>query len=171
MRVAEALEQLLECAEEALDPPTCRQFINPGGNAPFDSCETITADDITYNGQVWVGHTGSQAGWPFPLGEPLTCETPWAETIEVGVVRCAMGKLTDQGTPPAPADVTADAEQQEADRLALKAAILCCLNIDHKDLIIVGWAPVEPQGGCVGGLWTIQIRDGGCACDGTWPPS
>jgi hypothetical protein len=164
MRVLDALEQLLECAEELLDPPTCRQFINPGGVAPFDVCSTSTSDGITYNGQVWTGHVSSQQGWPITTGLPLDCIDNFAETIQVGVVRCAQGKLTNKGQPPAAALVTADAEQQELDRLALRNAILCCLGLEGKDLIIVDWNPVEPEGGCVGGIWTITIRDGGCDC-------
>lgn len=170
MRPLDVLDQLLECAEDLLDPPTCRQFINPGGVAPFDSCERTGSGDSIVDGQVWVGHISSQAGWPTPLGLPMDCATAWTETYQLGVVRCAQGKLQGNGQPPNPTDVTADAEQQELDRLALQTAFMCCLGIDLTDLIVVDWSPVEPQGGCVGGQWTIQIRDGGCPCYG-WPES
>lgn len=164
MRVAEALSSLLECASQALETPVCREFENPGPNAPHDNCQQ--GDDGT-DGQLWVANIDTQPGWPAPTGEPTTCATPWSETIEVGIVRCAISKLTDDGQPPDADDVTADAQQQQTDKLALKRAILCCMPLEGKDMIVVGWEAIEPQGGCVGGIWTIIIRDAGCDCS-TW---
>lgn len=164
MRVVEVLTQLLDCASEAIDPPACRVFINPGGVAPFDNCSV--SDDGLSNGQVWVGHTGSQAGWPGITAEALTCATMWFETYEVGVVRCAQGVIEDDGSSPDPDLVTADAQQQEEDRLALRRAIMCCLAVEGRDIVMTdGWEPVEPEGGCVGGTWSFAIRDSGCGCD------
>ena len=37
-------------------------------------------------------------------------------------------------------------------------------NVDGMDLIVEGWEAIEPQGGCVGGVWTVVIRDAGCDC-------
>lgn len=167
MQVADALTDLLECAQISLDPPVCRVFKYPGDGAPHDVCST-TPDGA--DGQLWVGHVNDVPGWPGGTGEPTTCATPFAATIEIGIVRCAKGKLKDNGKLPPAEDVTADAEQQDADRLAIRNAILCCLDIDSKDLIIEGWTPITPQGGCVGGVWTITIRDSGCDC-GSWDQS
>ena len=144
-----------------MDPPVCRSFKNPGEDAPHDVCESSRDGS---DGQLWIAHLGSQPGWPQQDIEPTTCKTAWMEQIEVGVVRCAKSKLQDDGTPPTPEAVTEDAEQQEEDRLALRNAILCCSVIDGKDLIMVGWEPIEPLGGCVGGIWTFFIRDAGCDC-------
>lgn len=162
MRVVDVLENLLTCAEEAIDPPVCRAFKNPGPNAPHDVCETGPNGT---DGQLWVAHLTSQPGWPAPTGEPTTCATPFGEQFEMGVTRCAQGKLTDDGGPPDEDLVTADADQQEADRLALRNALLCCLGVEGKDLIIETWEATEPLGGCVGGVWTFTIRDAGCTCD------
>lgn len=161
MLLADAIDSILECALEAIDPPVCRSFKNPGENAPYDSCETSPDGG---DGQLWIAHLGSQPGWPQQDIEPTTCATAWAEQIEVGIVRCAQSKIRDDGTPPAPDLVTADAEQQEDDRLAIRNAILCCSIVEGRDLIVVGWEPIEPQGGCVGGTWTMFIRDAGCSC-------
>lgn len=160
MRVADALDELLECAIAQLETPVCRSFVHPGDDAPHDACEAINGTD----GQLWVAHLRSDSGWPTPTGEPHTCATAWAERIEVGIVRCARGKIQDNGDAPSTEDITADAQQQEEDRLALRAAILCCLPTEGKDIVIEGWDPISPQGGCVGGIWTIIVRDSGCDC-------
>jgi hypothetical protein len=161
MRIRDALEQLLECALDQLETPVCRSFINPGSNAPHDSCEK-TADG---DGQLWVANITSTAGWPTTTTDPIICATPFAETIELGITRCAQGKLRDVSPyVPPPEDVTADAIQQQVDKLALKNAILCCWGVSGKDLLPPIWQPIEPFGGCVGGTWTIVVRDGSCLC-------
>lgn len=160
MRVADALREILECAEEALDTPVCRAFWHPGDGAPHDVC---SATDVA-DGQLWVAHLNSSSGWPGPTGEPHVCADAWREQIEVGIVRCARGKLTDSGDAPTPEDITWDAEQQESDRLALRGAILCCVAVEGRDLIVGDWQPISPLGGCVGGIWTIFVRDSGCDC-------
>lgn len=161
MRVVEVLDGLLECAEDQINPPVCRAFINPGPNAPHDVCST---GDNGSDGQLWVAHLSSTAGWPSPTGEPITCATTWAEQYELGIVRCAKGKVNDDGSAPPAELITQDAEQQEADRIALRDAFLCCLALEGKDLLVEGWEATEPLGGCVGGIWTIYVRDAGCDC-------
>jgi hypothetical protein len=163
MRLADALDELLDCAEESLTEPVCKVFIHPGPGAPHDVCSATAHGD----GQLWIAHTGSQPGWPTPNGLPATCKTMWTETIELGIVRCARGKINDQGEPPAADLITEDSQRQDDDRVALRNAILCCFAIEGRDLLIIGWEPIPPQGGCVGGVWVIQIRDGGCDC-GVW---
>ena len=162
MRVLTALEQLLQCALDQLETPVCRSFINPGDNAPHDSCEKTSTGD----GQLWVANLTSTAGWPTFTSDPITCATPFAETIELGITRCAESKLQDTSpwVPPAES-VTADALQQQVDKLALKNAILCCWGISGKDLLPPIWNPIPPYGGCVGGVWTIILRDGTCLCE------
>jgi len=59
--------------------------------------------------------------------------------------------------------------KQHVDKLAVRYVIMCCFGIEPKDLVVEGWDPVDPQGGCVGGVWTIRIRDAGCDC-ASWTP-
>lgn len=162
MRVRAALEQLLQCAIDQLETPVCRSFINPGANAPHDSCEKTEDGD----GQLWVAHLSDTAGWPTTTANPITCAVPFAATIELGIVRCAQGKLQDVSPyVPDPDFITADALQQEDDRQALKNAFMCCWGVDGKDMLPPIWEPIEPFGGCVGGIWTIVIRDANCLCE------
>ena len=163
MRLADAIDELFECSLAAIDPPVCRSFKNPGEGAPHDNCEKNKSTGA--DGQLWVAHLGSTSGWPSPTGEPTVCSTPFSEHIEIGITRCVLSKLTDQGKPPSEELITADFEQQEADRLAIRNAMLCCAAIEGKDVIIEGWEPIDPQGGCVGGVWTLYVRDAGCDCN------
>ena len=156
----DALSSLLVCALEQLEIPVCRSFVNPGANAPHDVCESSNNG----NGQLWVANLGSTAGWPTFTSAPITCATPFADQIELGIVRCAEGVLQDVTLIPDASKVTNDAMQQQDDKMALKAAILCCWGIDGKDMLPPIWEPIEPQGGCVGGIWTVSIRDGSCVC-------
>lgn len=164
MLLADALDDLLNCALAAIDVPVCRSFKYPGSNASHDVCETSRDGG---DGQLWVAHVGSQPGWPSPTGQPTTCATVWGESIEIGIVRCAKGKVSSSGKAPDPDLITEDAEQQQADRVALRNAILCCWAVEGMDILIEGWLPIPPLGGCVGGVWTVQIRDAGCDCS-TW---
>ncbi|MCA1806657.1 MAG: hypothetical protein LC687_02165 [Actinobacteria bacterium] len=160
MLTRDALESLLECADEQLELPVCRSFVNPGSNAPHDVCSQTDYG----NGQLWVANLGTSAGWPTIAGNPITCATPFAEEIELGIIRCAESVLEDDGDIPDAAALTADAMRQQDDKMALKTALLCCWGVDGKDMLPPIWEPLEPQGGCVGGKWTVFIRDGGCVC-------
>lgn len=167
MQVAEAVTSLLECVQAGLTTPVCKAFWHPGPNAPFDVCESSDSG----NGQLWVAHGTDQPGWPAPSAEPVTCATTWSAAIEVGIVRCAQGQLGDDGSLPAADLITADAQQQDEDRLVIRNAIMCCWDVDGKDVIVEGWEAIEPQGGCVGGVWTVVIRDAGCDCASWDQPS
>ena len=161
MKVLEVLTTLRECAVEQINTPVCRIFTNPGPDAPHDSCEKHANGS---DGQMWVAHMGSTAGWPSQTGEPVNCATAWREYYEIGITRCA-AKIGDNQQAPKAEAITADAIQQEDDRLALRRALICCLTVEGRDLIIEDWTAIPPQGGCVGGVWTFYIRDAGCDCD------
>jgi hypothetical protein len=160
MRTLDALIDLLACALEQLETPVCRSFINPGPNAPHDVCES----NGEHNGQLWVANLDSVAGWPTQSTLPITCAVPYADQVEVGIVRCAQSVLEGVNLIPDAELVTADATQQQDDKDALKRAILCCWAVDGRDLLAPIWEPITPQGGCVGGIWTITIRDASCSC-------
>lgn len=165
MRVSDVLDELFNCALSLIEVPVCRSFKNPGDGAPHDYCEGKVIDGVYADGQLWVAHISSVAGWPDSDGSPITCATSFTETYELGIVRCAQGKLEDGLQIPDQDLITADAEQQEEDRLALKNAFLCCAAIDGRDILPPVWEPISPLGGCVGGTWLLSIRDGGCVCE------
>jgi hypothetical protein len=164
--ILDTLQLLLECVQEALgdEDPVCRVFINPGPDAPHDVCSTAMIDGVEVNGQLWVAHLGTTSGWPSPTGLPTTCATTFTNRAEIGIVRCVESKLTDDGDIPDAVLITNDALAQERDRQTLLNAIICCMPVQGKDLVIEEWTPIPPAGGCVGGVWTFNIRDAGCSC-------
>lgn len=166
MSTLDALRNLLACAEDQLETPVCRSFINPGDNAPHDVCDGELIDGVLHSGQLWVANTVTTAGWPAPTGNPITCATPFADVIELGIVRCQASTLTDTANIPEADTITQDAEQQLTDKDALKAAILCCWDVEGMDMADLLWEPIDPLGGCVGGTWTFIYRDASCSCPG-----
>ena len=160
------MEALLDCVHDLLgsEYPVCRTFINPGPDAPHDVCSRGMIDGVEVDGQLWVAHLTTTSGWPAPTGLPTTCATTWTNQIELGIVRCAEGKLTDQGNVPAAGLITNDAVAQERDRLILREAIMCCMPVEGRDIIVQDWLAIPPAGGCVGGVWTFFVRDAGCDC-------
>lgn len=149
----EVMNKLLDCAQTFIDP-VCRAFINPGPNAPHDVCSC----EGTGDGQLWVGNIDSLAGWPPTAAPNMNCNMFFTEQIELGIVRCAKSVLVDVDYFPTEADMFADTEQQQTDKDALKKAILCCWGVDGRDILPPIWEPIPPQGGCVGGIWTMFIR-------------
>lgn len=160
MNLINALHDLLDCVEGEIDLPICRKFVYPGLNAPHDGCQAT----LDGNGQIWAGHGDTLVGWPAPSGLPTVCTTPLNETVELGIVRCQRSIVNDDGSAPDVDLITEDAQRQEDDRLALRRAIMCCWGVEGRDMIVEGWRPVAPQGGCVGGIWTFQFRMDGCNC-------
>lgn len=150
------LTELLQCAETSLTVAPCRSFINPGPLPAFDVCED--------GGQLWVAHVQITPSWPEPSGTPNRCGTNMTARVELGVLRCAEGVLQDDGSPPLAQAITNDALQQQLDRSELLTAIECCWSVDSMDYILDLWTPIIPQGGCVGGFWSLRLRVGGCAC-------
>lgn len=156
------LQALRNCVVEKLEPKPCRSFIHPGPNAPWDVCEVN--DATGEDGQAWVAHLRTTPNWPAPTQVPQTCPHNDTAQFEVGVVRCAQGKLDDNGNPPPVEEIDADSEQQQQDRWALREAIACCFPIEGRDLLFVDWNATSPLGGCVGGMWNVLIKIGNCSC-------
>jgi hypothetical protein len=151
---ATVLQILLSCATAALDPAPARAFVAPGQMVAFDDC---------CDGQVWTRLVALEPQQASKLGATVgqgPCGQLWAVTVGVGVLRCAAG-MTDQGTPPTAAAMTADAVQMAADLNALADAIYCCLAEQlpavSRQFRLSRWDPIGPDGGCVGGEWITQM--------------
>lgn len=135
-----------------LDPPPCRVALYPGAEVAWDVCE---ATDVA-NGQLWaalqpLNNISTRAG--------KCARMVW--TAQIGITRCAAGP-DNSGNPPPVEEVTADAIQQALDADTIASLIHCCLPADdsplqlHEDVELVSWTPLTPQGGCVGGFWTVR---------------
>jgi hypothetical protein len=129
----------------------CWCGIVPGAEASWVGC---TECDSGRCGSAWVRLDGV---WPyvsFPNPEVgLTCAATMGYTVEVGVVRCM--PLNDDGSPLDTAESLDVALAGAADMQALLYAISCCFgDVLHT---VDSWVPVGPQGGCVGGYWTLSL--------------
>jgi hypothetical protein len=92
----------------------------------------------------------------FPAQEfalPSTCTTAIGFDLEVGALRCV--PVHEDGSGLEPAETLDMALTTTADMAALHHAIACCF--DPPILLLTEWAPLGPQGGCVGGAWTFQV--------------
>lgn len=134
-----------------LTPEPCRVAVYPGGEVAWDSCESLGCSSGK-DGQLWI------AAQPATVVEEGGGCRRIIWTAQIGIVRCAAGPRSD-GSPPAVADVEADAAQQAADSAAIQRALTTETLTDGWGLLgveLVSWAPLGPNGGCVGGAWTIR---------------
>lgn len=141
--------------EDCLLPCFCRVAVYPGLEVPWDSCETDSCDGC--DGQLWGALQGVT---PVPGSQGGGCEA-WVFSAQVGAVRCA-AKPGEDGSPPSVEAVQADAIAQAIDADGILHAIKCCPSrtqrVKDAGIVATTWVPLGPQGGCVGGAWTIQGR-------------
>jgi hypothetical protein len=154
--ILQLLSDLHECVCESLalngQGPTCWCGIWPGETVSWDYCGAECKNDAC--GMAWVRAGTSAPYSTFPLAElDSACEKPLFYEIEVGVLRC-LPIIEDDGSLPAAADITEAALGLAIDQMALHRAIRCC----RLGAFALGaWRPVGPQGGCVGGFWTLYV--------------
>ena len=144
------MKQILSIAQGALetDAPG-RVHLMPGASPVWDDC-------CEEGGQVWVRVINI-----VPMaGKVPTCPVlGWRATLGVGTIRCAH-VLDDDGNPPTPEEMTQDTERMTQDLANLGRALLCEAGISS----VVNWLPAGPDGGCVGGEWTVTITYDWCGC-------
>lgn len=156
--ILDSLGQILEAltTPEAsggcpLDLQPCRVSLYPGGAVAFDSCESGECGDGS-EGQLWANLQ------PFTVVGDRTCRTI-RFTAEIGITRCAP-KPTDSQPIPSVDDVAAAAWQQGIDADQILNALICCEfgdpNSGRDKLEVTGWRPIDEQGGCVGGIWSVS---------------
>jgi hypothetical protein len=153
----EALDEVLHLLTDpvsgcAIEPPPCRVSLYPGIEVAWDTCEVNAAGD---NGQLWANLLGTPT-----ITDEGPCQTvQWAG--EIGIVRCAAGpreSSSGEYIPPSVEAVTADALRQAQDADAIWRALACCESRSERvrGMVLTSWRPVGPQGGCVGGIWTVR---------------
>lgn len=164
--VHDFLDGLLTAVVDWLDTigaPVCRSFVAPGASAPWDTCCECDVGE----GQAWVLASRVFPVDPFPNQDVSAqrCKPrEYAANVTAGVLRCAH-TVDDQGVPPDPEVVTADAVKVGRDRTAVLDAIVCHVAGDEPGTFQVGdWTPLGPQGGCVGGQWTMTVAVSACRC-------
>ena len=68
------------------------------------------------------------------------------------------------GRAPRDKDLTEDALRLTQDAADLGQMLMCETNASN-----VSWAPQGPDGGCMSGEWTFDLRVSGCACPPVTP--
>jgi hypothetical protein len=144
----------------------------PGLSVPAELCCQDVVDGQTGEGHAWVRANRiypTTTRFPQPQAEPLPCTSGWAAELAMGVWRCA-AVVGDDGEPPSCEDITRDALVTLSDAAAMRAALACCftggpVGADNDRIVIAGdWAPLGPNGGCVGGALTVTVQFYDCPC-------
>lgn len=172
--VVEATAQmLLECASEALAgtdagaPPAA--YLVPGAQVAWDHCAC--------EGQLTVHVQTAYPSDNFPDQALRTQGCTTAFTVVhyvVTILRCAPGSDDEMG-PPTPAEMTAAALLDFADRAAVRQGVACCLlGLAVEDRRRPGppWVMQEQlgvgaEGGCVGS--ELHVLVGHLNCDACGP--
>jgi hypothetical protein len=154
-------EAMLDCVCTALTErgqgPTCWCGLWPGADVAWDYCGECSDD-----GKCGMAYLRPDIAFPystFPFAEPDTnCKRPIGYRFEIGVVRC-MPTMNEDGELPSEAEIREATLGLMLDQHALLCAIRECRAPGLVSL--EGWTPAGPEGGCVGGAWTIFVDPNG----------
>jgi hypothetical protein len=161
MQITEALGplmvKLLECANSAVSPQVGRAYLAPGNAIAWDDC---------CNGQLWVRLVSLDSLTFAKMGATAVdpCGLTWTATIGLGILRCS-STISDRGEIASAEVVSMETLQMLADEAALCEAIYCCDALPLNKFVVTRWDPLGPEGGCVGGEWTMtmQVNNYGCS--------
>lgn len=146
------MREVLAVAEAALDTtPPGRVLLMPGANPVWDDC-------CESGGQLWVRVMNVVPA----TGKPPKCPVlGWRATLGIGVIRCAH-VVDDHGYAPTAEQMSGDTVQMTQDMADVGRALLCSGLVST----VTNWLPAGPDGGCVGGEWTVTVTYDWCGCNG-----
>lgn len=153
-RIAVALAALSEClcaelTAVALVPCWCG--VLPGQEVALDYCSPCESGQC---GMAWVRLDLTFPADPFPLQVlDASCEKPLAYRIEMGVAQCVT--VNDDGEPLSTEQALDTLVSQTLAMEAMRRALSCCTK--DFEVVIEGYQPFGPQGGCVGGVWSAYV--------------
>ena len=157
--LAETVLELAAClcrgVEEAEGPDVCFCGVLPGETVTLDYCNECSNGLC---GMAWVRMINRFPSQTLPTPDETlrSCVSPMAVLVEVGIVRCAPTE-GPEGGPPTVSQWLDVSLQQYADADIMRIALQCCLGT--KDWVLGSYAPVGPQGGCVGGTWQATFAE------------
>lgn len=133
--------------------PLCWCGIYPGSDVSWEYCGQCSRGTC---GMGFVQLLGAYPSSTFPnQQEEATCRAPLAFQLTVGSMRC-LPVAEEDGSLPSEGDLLAPALAVNDDMLALLRAVDCCMK--GNGLHDVGeYQTIGPQGGCVGGAWTVTV--------------
>jgi len=157
--LAVLLEELSAGLEDAgLLESMCTVTIFPGIAVPID----YVGSSDTCGSMAWVRHVSTNPTIQFPSADLSidNCASTLAHIIEVGLIRPSPIPESDGRHVDLPDDLThMNASLQLADDMMLmKDAIARAAKVI--DFVILGsYTPVGPEGGAVGGIWSLTAGD------------
>jgi hypothetical protein len=162
MTLREMLTVLLQELSAGLDDAgllksMCAVTVYPGTAVPVDYVGGEGCGSM-----AWVRHISANPTVRFPSADVSVdnCAYSLAHIVEVGIVRPSPIPESDGSTIELPDDVAHfnSAMELADDMILMKDAIQrAAKSIDF--LILGSYVPVGPEGGAVGGTWTVTVGD------------
>jgi hypothetical protein len=158
--ITDRLTALATCLCAAIEDPdsgvpgVCFCGIIPGNAIPVE----YTGDCNDKCGAAWVRLTTAYPANAVGVlnTQATACDSGMGIDVEIGILRCiSVGDA--QGNPPEPAELLAGAELAMDDLMLMWRAVLCCDAFDSRDVILGQYQPVGPEGGLVGGAFTLSM--------------
>lgn len=157
-QINEAMAALAGCVFDGLDPVCAATIIlgdTDDGQDDFqpDDEDADCDDDCS---RAWVRVNGAYPanGIGVANDEPnQSCETLIGMDLEIGIIRCV--EIEKNGEAPTATNLLAASIQNIRDMVAIRKAVLCCTHFE--DYQLGDWTPTGPDGGRVGGYWTLAV--------------
>ena len=152
------LQELSSALEDAdLLESMCAITVYPGNAVPVDY---VGGEEC--GGMAWVRHVSSNPTVRFPNADVSVdnCAYSLAHTVEVGIIRPSPIPESDGSTIDLPDDIAHFNSSMELadDMILMKEAIQRAAK--SIDFVILGsYIPTGPEGGAVGGTWTITVGE------------
>lgn len=148
------LSALAQCAAEEVNANgnTCFSGVTVGDS--FISMSGI-GDCEDACGEMWVRVATMYPSTSTGVAEvgQVNCHTSLGLDIEIGAIRCF--EMHEGGEAPTAAELLAANMQSMDDAAAIYRAIVCCNHFP--DVVVGQWTPIGPEGGMVGGIWTLAV--------------
>lgn len=131
----------------------CAVTIYPGTAVPVDF-----GPESDCRGTAWVRLAGANPSVSFPAADNRVnnCSYSLAYTVEMGMVGPAPVLEDSLGRFTVPDDVEQfEASMRMMDELEMMHRAIKAAGIDQ--MVLGDWTPQGPEGGVMGGLWTMQI--------------
>jgi hypothetical protein len=160
-RIKAMLAALLENLSEVLREngayeSLCAVTIYPGTMVPYDFA--VDSDNECTGGQAWVRLLTSfpTKDYPTPDTRLSNCSAELGLMLEVGIVRPAavMEQFATEVSIPTP-EQEFDLSMALIDDMVWMKEAVARTKADYSDLILGAWTPYGPDGGAVGGTWTV----------------
>jgi hypothetical protein len=149
---------LVELQKDGSDD-LCAAAVYPGEGVPLDYASV----DTGCGGMLWVRLVSAapSAAFPAPVTSVDNCAKKLAFAVEMGVMRAAPipdSFVTGEMDLPGDEEHTESAGKQLDDMEAMYRAMRVA-SADIELMIVGTYSPLGPNGGAVGGVWSLQVGD------------